>query len=187
MLTEKKSIKNGSIIGYIYNGVTYTIGSINAYKQQKEKQDENFKINETYEEILKAIENGEIEEDHTYLDRLKKQKIKELNDRAEKEIISGFTSNALGSEHLYQSEPTDQLNLIGIVQTAQLTNSNQLFKCSADNGKTWDYVEHTPEQLTKVLEDGKQRKQDILIKCAELKAKVLQAQTEDEVKAVVWD
>jgi len=121
------------------------------------------------------------------LNQVKEQKINEINKVAEKKIVSGFTSSALGSPHLYQSEPIDQLNLLGVVQTAQLTNENQLFKCSPDNGKTWEYKEHTPEQLVQVLKNGKETKISILLKANELKEKVKHATSAEEIQQITWE
>jgi len=121
------------------------------------------------------------------LNQVKEQKINEINRIAEKKIVSGFTSSALGTPHLYQSEPIDQLNLLGVVQTAQLTNENQLFKCSPDNGKTWEYKEHTPEQLVQVLKTGKETKISILLKANELKEKVKHATSVEEIQQITWE
>ncbi len=119
-------------------------------------------------------------------EKAKQEKISEINKIAQEKIVSGFISSALGSKHLYQSEPTDQINLLGVVQTAQLTNENQLFKCSHDNGQTWEYKEHTPEQITQVLKDGKDIKIAILEKANQLKQQVKQATTIDEVNSISW-
>jgi len=119
--------------------------------------------------------------------KAKQEKISEINKIAQKKIVSGFISNALGSNHLYQSEPTDQINLLGVVQTAQLTNENQLFKCSPDNGQTWEYKEHTPEQITQVLKDGEDTKTAILEKANQLKQQVKQATTIDEVNSITLE
>ncbi|AZV46846.1 hypothetical protein C3L23_06040 [Nautilia sp. PV-1] len=119
--------------------------------------------------------------------KTKDEKIKEINNIAQEKIVSGFISSALGSEHLYQSEPTDQINLLGVVQDANLTGDNQFFKCSPDNGQTWEYKEHTPEQITQVLKDGKTIKSAILEKANELKLQVNNATTIDEINAVTWD
>jgi len=119
-------------------------------------------------------------------EKAKLEKISEINKIAQEKIVSGFISNALGFEHLYQSEPTDQINLLGVVQTAQLTNESQLFKCSPDNGQTWEYKEHTPEQITQVLKDGKDIKIAILEKANQLKQQVKQAATIEEINTITW-
>ena len=137
-------------------------------------------FDKTEEEIRQKEEKNKI-------NQAKLNKISEINKIAQEKIVSGFISNALGSNHLYQSEPTDQINLLGIVQTAQLTNENQLFKCSEDNGQTWEYKEHTPEQITQVLKDGKDIKTAILEKANQLKQQVKQATTIDEVNSITLE
>jgi hypothetical protein len=47
------------------------------------------------------------------LANLKIDKVTELSQACELEIISGFTSDALGTPAIYDSETVDQLNLIG--------------------------------------------------------------------------
>ena len=50
----------------------------------------------------------------------KTNKIIEFSEMAREDIINGFTSSSLGAPHSYDSEPEDQLNLIGSV-TANVT------------------------------------------------------------------
>jgi len=112
-------------------------------------------------------------------------KISEINTLCGKAITSGFTSSALGSAHTYQSEQTDQLNLIGIVTAGQ----DDYFKCGvedADGNITWNYEMHTIAQLQQVLEDGKVHKQTLLQKANTLKAQVASAITVADVEAIVW-
>ncbi len=135
----------------------------------------------------KFMDGNFILNENKVLKKIKQEKIHEINKIAQEKIVSGFISNALGSSHLYQSEPTDQLNLLSVVQTAQLTNENQPFKCSPDNGKTWEYKEHTPEQLAQVLKDGKNIKIAILEKANQLKQQVKNATSIKEVKLITWE
>lgn len=53
--------------------------------------------------------------DLTYLIELKTEKILEFSEFARQTIIGGFESSALGSPHYYDTEPEDQLNMIGVV------------------------------------------------------------------------
>jgi len=77
-------------------------------------------------------------------------KIAEINAATRLTIVSGFTSDALGTTHLYQSEQEDQLNLAGIAGNGQ----DRVFKCSSDDGVTWSYQMHTAAQLNQVASDG---------------------------------
>lgn len=115
-----------------------------------------------------AIENGfdlvdevqetmsiKVLEDALIIENAKIFKIKELNDLCESNIVAGFTSTALGTEHTYQSDRDDQINLMGMV----IDNIDSVFKC-LDNlaGNTWAYRVHTAAQLAAVLSDGKAMK-----------------------------
>jgi len=182
MLTKKKSIKTGELLGYVYDGVTYTIGSIDAYKAEKEKQDENFVENHVYEEILKAIENGEIEKDPTFLDRLKKQKVKELNSARDTELANLKVKFTLqdGQEAEFDADETSQTRL---TRALSALKDDEKIKWI---GTDYKIYELTKEDCYNGLRVAGELQTQLFAKCAELKAKVLQAQTEDEVKAVVW-
>lgn len=120
--------------------------------------------------------------DFRTLSEIKQAKISEINSKAKQEIISGFISDALGTQHLYQSKEVDQLNLIGLVSAGQ----DDYFKCSADGGSTWKYKLHTIDQLKQVLADGKKKKLEILMKASQLKEQVKNATTKEEVEAIIW-
>ncbi len=77
------------------------------------------------------------------------KKINSLSTACEVAIESGFVSDALGSEHTYQSERDDQLNLIG----SSSAGVDMLYKCADANG-AWAYRQHTAVQLKQVLADG---------------------------------
>lgn len=111
---------------------------------------------------------------------LKDKKVEELSASCEIEIISGFISNALGTGHLYQSDRDDQLNLLGV------QGSDGAFKCSVDNGVTWEYVLHTSAQLSTVLSDGRIFKSDLLIKFNTLKTQVVAVTTQIELDLIIW-
>jgi len=123
--------------------------------------------------------------DFRTLDELKASKTNEINSACEKAITSGFPSSALGTPHTYQSEQTDQLNLIGVVTAGQ----DDYFKCGVEDTSgnvTWNYEMHTIAQLQQVLVDGKVHKQALLQKAGTLKAQVTSATTVAEVEAIVW-
>ena len=119
------------------------------------------------------------------LEQKKSEKINEINVACAKAITSGFSSDALGDTHTYQSEQTDQLNLIGVVIAGQ----DDYFKCGiedADGNVTWNYEKHTIAQLQQVLQDGKVHKQGLLQKANTLKTQVANATTIADVEAIVW-
>jgi len=119
------------------------------------------------------------------LAELKTTKTSKINSACSKAITSGFTSSALGTPHIYQSEQTDQLNLIGVVTAG----TDDYFKCGvtdANGNITWNYEMHTIAQLQQVLTDGKVHKQTLLQKANTLKVQVASDTTIAEVEAIVW-
>jgi len=119
------------------------------------------------------------------LKQAKKQKISEINGKCKQEIEAGVASSALGSEHIYQSEPVDQINLIGVV----LAGQDSLFKCGEKDDKgniTWSYKQHTIAQLKQVLADGKAYKLALLEKANKLKEQVKNAKTVNEINKINW-
>lgn len=132
-----------------------------------------------------AATNTLAHKDFSTLTELKEQKINMVNTNCKKEIVSGFTSSALGTEHVYQSEEVDQLNLIGAV----MANVDDYFKCGvkdANGDVTWTYELHTVAQLQQVLQDGKSIKLALLQKAGTLKEQVRAATTKADVDAIVW-
>lgn len=61
---------------------------------------------------------SQAELDYVKLIDVKTEKIIAFSELAREEIVVGFTSSALGTPHTYDSEPEDQLNLIGSVATS---------------------------------------------------------------------
>lgn len=114
------------------------------------------------------------------LKELKATKTNEVNKSVKAFIIAGFDSSALGPSHKYQSDETDQLNLIGVVSGG----IGQKFKCSADGGKTWEWKFHSAEQLKEVLKDGADTKTQLLENATVLKNSIATAVTIEEVMAI---
>lgn len=104
-----------------------------------------------------------------------------INTACAAEITGGFASSALGSVHTYDSDETDQLNLIGAVGMG----ADLPYKC-ADVTGTKAFRLHTSTQLRQVLADGAMVKLAALEKASTLKAQIANAQTVDEVVGVVW-
>ena len=121
---------------------------------------------------------------------LASKKVNSLSTACEVAIESGFISEALGTEHTYQSERDDQLNLIG----ASAAGVDMPYKC-ADVNSAWAYRQHTAAQLKQVLADGAAVKLSHLQKFGQLRDQVEAivadtALTDDEkraaIDAVVW-
>jgi len=123
--------------------------------------------------------------DFRTLEEIKTSKISEINGKCKQEIEAGFVSSTLGSEHIYQSEPVDQINLMGVV----IAGEDCPFKCGIkdDGGNiVWSYKQHTIAQLKQVLADGKAHKLALLEKANTLKMQVASAKTVSDVTKVVW-
>lgn len=97
-----------------------------------------------------------------YATNLKVIKIQELSDACQQDIISGFTSDALGTVNFYDSGEVDQLNLIGAT-TATAPTPDYPTGASVyyavrpivnDIQQPKTYMEHSYGQLRKVLYDG---------------------------------
>ncbi len=119
------------------------------------------------------------------LDELKTSKLSHINTSCEAAIVGGFTSSALGSVHIYQSDRDDQINLMGLVTAG----ADDLLKCGVDDGNgniTWDWKQHTTAQLKAVFDDGALFKKQQLIKANTLKAQVSAATTAEELDGIVW-
>ena len=123
------------------------------------------------------------------LDKVKAAKKETLRAACRRAIIAGFTSDALGSEHTYPSDETDQANLSSSVLASMLPgNPNDWvtpFLC-ADAAGNWDYRNHTAAQMRKVGVDGKAAILAKLTAKAELFKTVMQAQSIEAVEAVAW-
>lgn len=113
-------------------------------------------------------------------------KIAEINAACESAIVSGFTSDALGSTHTYRSRRDDQINLMGAAQSGAATK----FKC-ADSSGVWALRDHTAAQIKQVFADGVARKLALIEQSNALTDQV-DAITSDHatpiaaVKAITW-
>jgi hypothetical protein len=116
------------------------------------------------------------------IDDVKNARISEFSQRCRKRLLSGFDSSALGSAHHYDSEETDQMNLLGAV----LTESTVYYVCTDLKTGLKTPIEHTAEQMRIVLMDGAKIKQDCLSKYHELANRIKSAQTIEAVNAVTY-
>lgn len=97
------------------------------------------------------------------------------------QIISGFTSSALGSVNIYASTEVDQRN---ITQSAQCSKGG-LLSC-ADAAGVWSRQPHTQAQAQQVLEDFVAERDTARLNLAGLEEQIEAATTVEEVQAVVW-
>lgn len=106
-------------------------------------------------------------------------KIEELNAACNATILSGFTSDALGSENHYDFDTDDQINLGGMLNavTANLVSGTIYWKAS-------DIPQpHTVEQFKQVFADGLNWKNNNIGRYWELKSRVLSGEPLD---GIVW-
>lgn len=123
---------------------------------------------------------------------LKREKTISLSEDCKQIIISGFTSSALGSSMLYDSEEVDQLNLIGTVSTtaptpAAASGYDSLYACRDVGTGIKEYRLHTHYQLRQVMSDGAIFKMQQLQKFHLLRIQVESATTEEEINGIKWN
>lgn len=112
-------------------------------------------------------------------------KIAELKQACTTAIQSGFTSSALGTSHIYDSElPTDQTNIIGAM-VASLSGASIPFTCTDSNGYKEQRL-HTSAQLQQVFQAGMQHIVTNKSQYDILKKQVEQATTVEAVNGINW-
>ena len=134
--------------------------------------------------------------DNAYLVNLKIELINSLSDSCQQDIVSGFTSTALGSINVYDSAEVDQLNLIGTT-TATAPTPDYPSGASSPyavrpmiNGVIQPkvYLTHTYANFRKVLYDGSIFKLTRLQKFNNKRAYILNnVLTEAQVLAITWN
>ena len=115
------------------------------------------------------------------LNKLKEQKINEMNTKCD-ELLTKFSSSALGEEYIYDAKLEDQLNLMGLVSA----NIDSFFRCRKKEGVKAN-VEHTKEQLKQVYIDGLTYKSQIIYICGVLKAYILEQNSKDVLQNLQWE
>lgn len=116
------------------------------------------------------------------LSEAKELKIKELDLGCSTSIKAGFTSDALGTPHEYQSGNYDQLNLVG----AAMSYKDRIFNCSPVGTDLWEYKTHKQSQIQAVLEDGITTKEKHLYLCDQLKKQAVAATTAGQLETITW-
>lgn len=121
---------------------------------------------------------------------LKANKKAELSAACEADILSGFTSAALGAAHQYGFSDRDQANLTGNVVSALMPDAaapgwTTLHICGDASG-VWAYRPHSASQIQQVGVDAKTAKLAKLVKNATLAALVDSKTTKNQVNAINW-
>lgn len=120
------------------------------------------------------------------LSRARADQTADINADCRAKIIGGFISSALGSPRIYDSEETDQANLIGQRERAAITGQAQLYKSRDVATGVKDWRPHTPAQLDQVFLDGAIFKEALLVQATLLKGQIAAANTLDEILVIVW-
>jgi hypothetical protein len=105
-----------------------------------------------------------------------------LTNQCNTEIISGFSSSALGSDYSYKSGEKDQLDLAVSVLSGNTCN----YLCSSDAGANYAYVSHTNAELKNVLSDFQAFKMGLISTLETKKTQVDNAETVNTVNAINW-
>ena len=74
--------------------------------------------------------------------------LSDVSKHVKNKLISGFTSDALGTVHRYSSDMEDQMNLLGSVTAASIVG-NVAYNCVDELG-VMEFREHTKEQIIEV-------------------------------------
>lgn len=121
--------------------------------------------------------------DAAVLPSARQEKIKQLKDQCTQAIQAGFTSNALGANHIYDSAlPQDQINLLGAVMAGIDIDFTSVSEADGIKAQR----PHTATQIKAVYEQGMQHIQDNKKRFYNLKLAVEQCMSEDAVGAISW-
>jgi hypothetical protein len=139
--------------------------------------------NSDYREYLTLLSDGyiPIPVDVPTLDDIKATQIAILTAACGAEILSGFTSIALGAGYTYPSKHNDQTNLIGAVASGLPVKF-----WAKDTAGVWSRPLHTAAQIKQVLVDGATTYQSLSAKLLDLVTTINEATTAAAVQAVVW-
>lgn len=116
----------------------------------------------------------------------KAAQIELLNGACQGQILSGFTSSALGSAREYPSADTDQRNLLSAVTASQGQAAAWTTPIWCADSGTWSLAAHTAAQVQRVNADWLAFRVAAQQKYADLIAQVSAATTVSAVRAIVW-
>lgn len=116
------------------------------------------------------------------LDYHKKIKIELFSDYCDDLIVKGFEAS---NGHFYRTNKDDQVSLIG--KALQLQLDPMIEEVGWKTEDTGGYVLHTREEFIQVFLEGANHKESTLYTFNVLKHQILNAQTDAEVLAVIWE
>jgi hypothetical protein len=123
----------------------------------------------------------DIDTSNLSLDDLKDIQKDILSSSCETTITNGFSSDALGTAHYYQSKQSDQTNLLAAA------HSGIDFEIQASlDGKNYPFVLHTTLQIQKVHDAMVLHIQTCRKTLAVLKTEIDNASTKEEVESIIW-
>lgn len=125
------------------------------------------------------------------LDAIKAEKCAELSAACQQAIIGGVVSSALGAQHTYPTQPTDQQNLTANVLASLAPNlpddSTATQMCAdAATPPVWAHRAHTGAQIRQAANDVNAAILAFRVRNTVLQAKVAAAKTVAAVNAIVW-
>lgn len=129
-----------------------------------------------------SISKGQIVPNPNLLENAQTAQIQILSNACAMQILSGFTSSALGSVNNYASAVVDQCN---ITQSTQSTKGG-LLACQNAAG-VWNNEPHTQAQSQQVLEDFIEMRDAVRTNLTEREVKVRASTTVAEVQAITWN
>jgi hypothetical protein len=128
--------------------------------------------------------------DSDQLAQVKAEAVTRLTADCAAAIVGGYSSDALGSSHLYPSAITDQINMMGSVTDSLLPGLpagwSTPFWC-ADEAGGWAFRPHSAEQIQAAGASGKQHILDCQTRLDHLSAEVAAAASIEAVQAIVWE
>lgn len=125
--------------------------------------------------------------DAASLQTARDEKIAQLQLTASAEIEAGYTSNALGSSHYYESQLINQVNLLMQLDVLRRSILSWVdWTCVDVRTGIKDTRPHSLTQLQKVLDDGVVANAQIRSKYRSLVNQVLQANTVAAIESVSW-
>lgn len=147
-----------------------------------------------YEEdttVLRVMTPTEQETDPTRVQHAKDMQLQLISSDCQRNIVAGFPSSALGTEHWYDAETTDQMNMISAIAVAASTPENPnglptFYPCREMPDHPKEFEVHSYAQLRKVASDGGEYRNKLLQKYAFLKYQIQQATTVSQIKSIVW-
>lgn len=122
------------------------------------------------------------------LEQIKTAKLAEIRAACAAEIVGGFTSFALGSLHIYPSQPSDQSNLLAAVLSslsAPVQDWETPVWCVDDQG-LGAYRMHTAAQVQAVGNDSLSARNAALANKAALESRITQALLVEQIETSSW-